>query len=521
MGKPQSKNTVSVRGFKKVLVANRGEIAVRVIQAVQQRGLIAVAVYSEPDAKAKHVQVADEAYALGGNTSAQSYLQGEKIIELCKTHEVGAIHPGYGFLSENADFARACAQAGMTFIGPTPEAMEAMGDKIRAKAVMEKAGVPVVPGFTAEDDTDEATFIKEAQKIGYPILVKASAGGGGKGMRLVKAEGELLDGIAAARREAEKSFGDPRIFLEKYIERPRHIEFQIFGDEHGNRVHLFERECSIQRRHQKIIEETPSPFLTPQLRKAMGEAALKAADAIGYTNAGTVEFITAPDGSFYFLEVNTRLQVEHPVTELVTGTDLVAAQLDVAMGKPLPWAQDDLTQKGHAFECRIYAEDPDNGFVPSIGPILAYDEPVGPNIRVDSGIQQGHEVSIYYDPMLAKLIVWGADREQAMARMQWALSRYVVLGVITNMPFLAQVFAHPVFQSGDIHTHFLDEHPVGSSQPDVATLAQLAALAGLSQKAPGSLGLMAVAGNTNQSGLKSRSDDPGPVLAAGFRMGGY
>lgn len=511
------------RSFRKVLVANRGEIAVRVIQAVQQRGMIAVAVYSEPDANAKHVQLADEAYPLGGQTSADSYLKTDIILEICQTNNVCAVHPGYGFLSENANFSRACTDAGITFIGPTPEAMESMGDKIRAKAVMEKAGVPVVPGFVAAENTADETYLAEAERIGYPVLVKASAGGGGKGMRLVKSADDLLDGIDAARREAQNSFGDPRIFLEKYIERPRHIEFQIFGDHHGNRVQLFERECSIQRRHQKIIEETPSVALTPELREKMGEAALKAANAIDYTNAGTVEFILSADGSFYFLEVNTRLQVEHPVTECVTGTDLVSAQLDVAMGKPLPWAQDDLTQHGHAIECRIYAEDPDNGFVPSIGPVLLYQEPEGPNIRVDSGVQGGQEVTIYYDPMLAKLIVWAPNRQEAIERMRWALQRYLILGFVTNMPFLSRVMQHPQFQSGDIHTHFLEEHPVGSGRPEGKTLAQLASLAVIQQKSPHALSALKANVIRETEGVASMAftgHDPAKVLASGFRMGG-
>lgn len=514
-----NKKTTGRSPFKKVLVANRGEIAVRVIQSVQQRGMIAVAIYSEPDANAMHVQLADEAYALGGLTSADSYLKVDTILELCQIHDVDAVHPGYGFLSENADFAKACEAAGVTFIGPSAEAMVAMGDKIRSKAVMEQAGVPVVPGYISDETTSEETFLTESEKIGYPVLVKASAGGGGKGMRLVRQADELIEGIASARREAQNSFGDPRIFLEKYIEQPRHIEFQIFGDTHGHRVHLFERECSIQRRHQKIIEETPSVALTSELRNAMGEASLKAANAIEYTNAGTVEFILAPDGSFYFLEVNTRLQVEHPVTERVTQTDLVSVQLDVAMGKPLPWTQADLSQHGHAIECRVYAEDPSNNFLPSIGPMLLHQAPSGPNIRVDTGIQTGDEVSIYYDPMLAKLIVWGADRDAAIERMQWALSRYIILGVITNLPFLSAVLAHPVFQSGEIHTHFLDEQVIEAT-PTETQVDGLMALAGLSQVAPDAIGLRRSHRQEANQSMTNTRRVLAMALAADFRVGG-
>ncbi len=445
--------------FERVLIANRGEIAVRVAQTLQQMGITVVAVHSEPDRRAVHVRAADEAYALEGSSSAETYLRGDKIIEIAKRCGAQAIHPGYGFLSENEDFAQACADAKITFIGPTPKVIVAMGDKIVAKKTFADAGVPVVPGATLEDGSpDEAK--KCAKKIGYPVLIKAAAGGGGKGMRVVQKEADLASSIEAAQREAGAAFGDGRVFLEKYITNPRHVEFQIFGDSHGNVVHLFERECSIQRRHQKIIEESPSPALTPQLRAQMGEAAVRAAKAIGYTNAGTVEFILDPSGAFYFLEVNTRLQVEHPVTEMITGQDLVRAQILVAAGQPLPFKQDDLRQDGHAIEGRICAEDASRGFMPSIGTIVRYVAPVGGGVRVDSGVAEGSEVTVHYDPMLAKLIVHGRTRQEAIEKMIWALDRYVILGVTTNMDLLRAVLSHPEFIAGRLHTHFLDQHKV-------------------------------------------------------------
>lgn len=456
-----SPNPIAPSPFQKVLIANRGEIAVRITQTLQEMGIRAVAVYSEIDRHALHVQCADEAYLLPGKTPAETYLRAEKIIEIAKEHQVDAIHPGYGFLSENADFAARCEAAGIVFIGPKSDVIHSMGDKIIAKDTMQKAGVPVVPGWHGSADTDFSLISAEAEKIGYPILVKAAAGGGGKGMRLVNASEELQAALEGAAREAQKAFGDARVFLEKYISRPRHIEFQIFGDHQGHAVHLFERECSIQRRHQKIVEESPSVALTPELREEMGSAAVKAAQAIGYTNAGTVEFILdSATGAFYFLEVNTRLQVEHPVTELITHRDLVRVQLMVAAGEPLPFTQADLTQDGHAFECRIYAEDPEQNFLPATGMLHQYLPPTGPGIRVDSGVGPGSEVSVHYDPMLAKLIVWGKNRQESLEKMQWALSHYVVLGVRNNIEFLHALFQHPEFQAGNIHTHFLTEHPI-------------------------------------------------------------
>ena len=453
--------------FRKVLVANRGEIAVRVMQTLQEMGIKAVALYSDPDAQAEHVRLADEAIHLPGNTPGETYLQADKILELAKARGVEAVHPGYGFLSENENFARACAKAGIVFIGPSPEVIRDMGDKIIAKSVMETAGVPVVPGWSGEADANPDDIQKKGDAIGYPLLVKAAAGGGGKGMRLVHKSDELKAALEAAAREAKSAFGDARVFLEKYITKPRHIEFQIFGDSQGNAVHLFERECSIQRRHQKIVEETPSPALTPELRAKMGDAAVKAAKAIGYTNAGTVEFILAENGEFYFLEVNTRLQVEHPVTEMTVHQDLVRAQLLVASGEPMPFTQAELAQDGHAIECRIYAEDPARNFMPGIGKLEKYRLPHGANIRVDNGVREGGEVSVYYDPMLAKLIVWGKDRSAALEKMSWALRHYPILGVANNVEFLRAIIEHPVFVSGDIHTHFLEEHPIITDGGDV------------------------------------------------------
>ncbi len=469
--------------FKKVLVANRGEIALRIIQTLQEMGITALAVYSDPDRSAPHVRQADEAYHLPGKTPGETYLQGEKIIDLAKRHGVEAIHPGYGFLSENAEFAQACQQAGIVFIGPSPEVIRAMGDKIIAKQTMEKAGVPVVPGWAGELDTDIAVLKKEAQRIGYPILVKAAAGGGGKGMRRVSKEEKLEAALEAAAREATSAFGDARIFLEKYITRPRHIEFQIFGDHHGHIIHLFERECSIQRRHQKIIEESPSPALTPELRQKMGDAAVKAAKALGYTNAGTVEFILSETGEFYFLEVNTRLQVEHPVTEMTTHLDLVRLQVRIAVGEALPYQQADISQDGHAIECRIYAEDPGQNFMPSTGKLEKYVLPLGPNIRIDNGVVEGGEVTVYYDPMLAKLIVWGKTRQHALEKMHWALSHYVALGVTNNIEFLQAIIQHPAFQAGQIHTHFLEEHPIAQEAEQKASAVPAYIIAALASRA--------------------------------------
>jgi len=453
--------------MKKVLIANRGEIACRIIQTLQEMGIQTVAIYSDVDADANHVLLADEAYPLAGVKTGDTYLNVDKILIIAKNANVDGVHPGYGFLSENAGFATACAKAKITFIGPSPEVIDAMGDKLIAKSTVEKAGVPTVPGWTGDMTTPLQTIQKEANRIGYPLLVKAAAGGGGKGMRRVEEADGLQDALEAAQREAKNAFGDSRVFLEKYITRPRHIEFQIFGDQHGNVVHLFERDCSIQRRYQKVIEESPAFGLSPKLREKMGQAAVAAAKAINYTNAGTVEFIVTPEDDFYFLEVNTRLQVEHPVTEMVTHLDLVRLQIDIADGKPLPFKQADLKQIGHAIECRIYAEDPSRNFMPATGKLQVYELPTGPNIRVDNGYREGYNVSVHYDPMLAKLIVWAESREAAIAKMRWALSHYIVLGLTHNIDFLRQIIEHPAFAKGDLHTHFLTDHPITPEPNDL------------------------------------------------------
>jgi acetyl-CoA carboxylase biotin carboxylase subunit len=443
--------------FKKVLIANRGEIAVRIIKACQEMGIKTVAVYSEVDRHSPHVQIADESVNLGDPTPSESYLNIAKIIESARNVNAEAIHPGYGFLAENPDFAKACADSGIKFIGPTPEVIRLMGDKIEAKKTIASANVPVIPGYHGVKQ-DLSTLIKEGKKIGFPLLVKATAGGGGKGMRVVHAEAELEQSIESAKREAKSSFGNDSVFLEQYIDKPRHIEFQILADEHGHVIHLFERECSIQRRHQKIIEETPSPVMTKKLRDEMGTAAVAAAEAVGYTNAGTIEFMVDGKQNFYFMEMNTRLQVEHPITEATTGVDLAKWQLRIASGMELTFKQNDLVQRGHALECRIYAEDPSNGFLPSIGTLEKVELPIGPNIRNDTGVETNFYVSPYYDPMLAKLAVNSENREESINKMIWALSHYVVLGVTTNISFLKKVLEHPEFRKGNITTHFINDY---------------------------------------------------------------
>lgn len=443
--------------FEKVLIANRGEIAVRIIKACQEMGIKTVAVYSDVDKKALHVQLADEGINLGDPTPIESYLNISKIIKSAQDVGADAIHPGYGFLAENPDFAQACKSKGIKFIGPSPDVISLMGDKIAAKKTMEQAGVPVIPGYHGAKQ-DNASLVNEGKKIGFPLLVKAAAGGGGKGMRIVHSEDVLEESIESAKRESKSSFGNDTVFLEKYIDKPRHIEFQILADEHGNTIHLFERECSIQRRHQKIIEETPSPVMTPKLREEMGNAAVKAAKTAGYYNAGTVEFMIDGDLNFYFMEMNTRLQVEHPITEMTTGIDLAKWQLKIANGMKLTLKQEDLIQRGHAIECRIYAENPSNGFLPSIGTLERVEAPTGPNVRDDTGIYAGMEVTPYYDPMLSKLVVSSENREESINKMIWALSRYVVLGVTTNIPFLQKVLSHKEFKAGNITTHFIDNY---------------------------------------------------------------
>jgi len=446
--------------FSKILIANRGEIAVRVIRACREMGIETVAVYSDADATARHVRAADAAVRVGPPPAAESYLNIPALIAAARTSGADAVHPGYGFLSERAAFARACVEAGLIFVGPPADAIERMGSKIGARTLMEQAGVPVVPGRTPADQSD-AGIAAAADAIGFPVLVKASAGGGGKGMRAAHDAATLAEAIPSARREAQAAFGDGTLYVERLIQRPRHIEIQVFADAHGNAVHLFERECSIQRRHQKIVEESPSPVLTPAVRDRMGKAAVAAATSAGYRNAGTIEFLLEGAGDaarFYFLEMNTRLQVEHPVTEMVTGTDLVRAQLLVASGRPLPWRQEDLAQRGHAIECRVYAEDPSSGFLPQAGPLALYREPDGPGIRIDSGVEEGTAVPVQYDPMLAKLIASGETRDAAIARAVAALRQFPILGVRTNVAFLIRTLEHPAFRAGDLHTGFVDEH---------------------------------------------------------------
>jgi acetyl-CoA carboxylase biotin carboxylase subunit len=443
--------------FKKVLVANRGEIARRIFRACRELGIRSVAIYSEVDRSAPWARLADESYQLDGVTARETYLNQQAIFEAAAAAGADAIHPGYGFLSENPGFARACAAHNIHFIGPTPEAMRILGGKATARELAREAGVPVIPGVDGAGRTTEELQAAAAE-LGYPVVIKATAGGGGKGMRIVCAPDEFTDGLRQARQEAASSFGSDHILVEKYYTEVRHIEVQILGDRHGNIVHLFERECSVQRRHQKIIEETPSPAVTPSLRAQMTAAALALARAVGYVSAGTVEFVVTPDLDFFFLEMNTRLQVEHPITELVTGVDLAAWQIRLAAGEPLTFRQEDLTQRGHALECRVYAEDPARGFLPSIGEIAFYRMPSGPGVRVDDGVETGTQVSPYYDPMLGKVITWGDDRPEAIRKMVRALQDTVVLGVTTNTPFLLDILEHPKFLAGEITTNFLDAH---------------------------------------------------------------
>ena len=440
--------------FRKILIANRGEIAVRIIRTCREMAIRTVAVFSEADRLALHVRMADEAYFIGAAPAKESYLVGEKIIEVARKAGAEAIHPGYGFLAENADFAEAVADAGLVFIGPSAESMRKMGDKVAARQLVKSTGVPIVPG-AMEPIADAHSARSFANDLGYPVLLKAAAGGGGKGMRVVRAEEELPSLFRTASSEALSAFGDGRVYLEKYLERPRHIEFQIFGDEHGNIIHLNERECSIQRRHQKVIEESPSCLLDEKMRRQMSEAAVAAARSSQYTNAGTIEFIVDRDRRFYFLEMNTRLQVEHPVTEAVTGLDLVKLQLEVAAGNPLPIDQSQVRPNGHALECRVYAEDPDNDFVPSIGRLTHLQKPGGLGVREDSGVEAGSEVTVYYDPMIAKLIAWGSTREQAIQRMRRALNEYEIGGVKTTVPFCLWVLNHESFNAGEFDTHFV------------------------------------------------------------------
>ena len=454
--------------FKKILIANRGEIAVRIIRACRDLGISPVGVYSEADRASMHVQLCDEAYGIGPASARKSYLDIEKIIETARSSGVDAIHPGYGFLSENSLFAQACEDSELVFIGPSAASIKLMGDKIMSRKMVEKAGVPTVPGTTAPLDSIEDA-LRQASNLGYPLMLKASAGGGGKGLRVVSNEEELTSLYESASGEAESSFSDSTLYLETYLSRPRHIEIQVLGDRQGNLVHLGERECSIQRRHQKLLEESPSPLLDADLRERMGQAALKAARSADYHNAGTVEFLVEPGKTgaqckFYFLEMNTRLQVEHPVTEMVTGIDLVREQILIAAGSQLDYRQEDIQPRGGALECRIYAEDPYNEFFPSPGTITTYLEPSGPGVRTDSGVRAQCEVPVEYDPIIAKVITYGEDRNQAIRRMRRTLDEYKIGGVRTTIPFFQALLSHPAFVEADLHTHFIDEHPLLTSQ---------------------------------------------------------
>lgn len=444
--------------INKLLIANRGEIACRIIRTAQRMGIECVAVYSDADKNAQHVKLADEAWHIGGSAAKDSYLQADTILEVAKKSKANAIHPGYGFLSENAEFAEKCHANKVVFVGPPVPAIQAMGSKSEAKSIMQDAQVPLVNGYHG-DDQSEATLQLEADKIGYPLLIKATAGGGGKGMRVVESSAEFSEALHSCKRESISSFGDDRVLIEKYLTKPRHVEIQVFADSHGNAVHLFERDCSVQRRHQKVIEEAPAPGLSAETRESMGQVAITAAKAIGYEGAGTVEFLYDEDGSFYFMEMNTRLQVEHPVTEMITGLDLVEWQIMVANGLPLPAAQEDLSINGHAFEARIYAEDPNNDFLPATGKISYMGLPqTNSHVRVDSGIVSGDSVSVYYDPMIAKLIVWDRDRSAALARLRGALADFHVAGLTTNIEFLHLLASNEAFSSADLDTHFLDKH---------------------------------------------------------------
>jgi acetyl-CoA carboxylase biotin carboxylase subunit len=447
MGKP----------FKKVLIANRGEIAVRIIRACREMEIIPVAVYSEADSKALHVRLSEEAYHIGPAPPSESYLNIDRIIEVARQSGAEAVHPGYGFLAENPAFVRRCEKEGLVFIGPTSGPMEIMGQKTAARQKMEQAGVPIIPGTLASVQ-DEDELLRLAKEVGFPLLLKASSGGGGKGLRLVEKEGDLVSAFRLARSEALSSFGDGSVYIEKYMEEPHHIEIQILADVQGHTVYLGERECSVQRRYQKVLEETPSPFLDEALRQEMGKVAVRAAAAVGYRNAGTVEFIVDKNKQFFFLEMNTRLQVEHPITEMVTGIDLVKCQMEIAAGKPLPFAQEDIRPQGHSLECRIYAEDPYNGFMPSPGRIEQLRAPTGGlGVRYDNGTYEGYVVPLDYDPLLSKLITWGNTREESIRRMLRALSEYQVYGIKTIIPFFQRILLHPRFFRGDYNTHFIEE----------------------------------------------------------------
>jgi 3-methylcrotonyl-CoA carboxylase alpha subunit len=469
--------------IQKVLIANRGEIAVRVARTCRVMGIATVAVYSEADAGALHTRVTDEAVAIGPAEAARSYLSFDAILDAARRSGADAVHPGYGFLSQNGDFADAVARAGLVFIGPPGDVHRKMGDKKGARRLMAAAGVPVVPGYDGDDQAD-ATLARAAARIGWPVMIKPSRGGGGKGMRVVRSEKEFLPALASSRREARSAFGDEVMVLERLVERPRHVEVQVIGDGTGRLLHLLERECSIQRRHQKVVEETPSPALSPEQRTALCAAGVAAARAAGYVNAGTVEFLLEPSGHFYFLEMNTRLQVEHPVTECVTGLDLVRLQIEVASGRPLALTQEVVVARGHALECRLSAEDPRHGDLPSPGRILHFAPPDGPGVRFDGGIASGSEVTVHYDPLLGKIITWGATRAESIERMADALRRTVVLGVVTNLERLQAIVEHPAFRAGDLHTGFLEEH-LAAVEPASCPPAEALAALGLALPQPG------------------------------------
>ncbi len=490
--------------FKRILIANRGEIAVRVIRACRELGIESVAVFSDADRASLHVRNADFAVNVGAPPAAESYLKTERIIDAALRTSAEAVHPGYGFFSENADFARAVEAAGLSFIGPPASAIEQMGDKVAARSLMMAAGVPVVPGSPGTlEGEDEVRAV--AARIGYPIMLKAAAGGGGKGMRLVENDHDLASLVRSVANEAKSSFGDGRFYLEKFVRRPRHIEVQVFGDRHGHTVHLFERECSIQRRHQKVVEESPSPFVTPAMRAAMGEVAVKAARAVNYVGAGTIEFLADAEHNFYFLEMNTRIQVEHPVTELVTGVDLVKLQIRVAAGEPLPFTQEELRQSGWALECRVYAEDPAAGFAPAPGKIQTMLQPDGPGIRVDTGVYAGAEVPIFYDPMICKLAAWGRDRDEAVARMRRALDEFIISGeLVTNLDFHRWLVRHPRFLNGDFDTGFISQEYRGQGSGlshDSARLAAILAAAFIASR------------DTNHANAPAQSSPPASVSA--------
>ncbi|MFL6579288.1 MAG: acetyl/propionyl/methylcrotonyl-CoA carboxylase subunit alpha [Burkholderiales bacterium] len=472
--------------FDKILIANRGEIACRIARTARRLGVATVGIYSQADAHALHVAACDEAWMIGPAHPRDSYLRGDRILQVAKRTAAKAIHPGYGFLSENAAFAQACQEAGIVFIGPPPEAIEAMGSKSAAKALMEKAGVPLVPGYHGAAQ-DLATLQKEADRIGYPVLIKASAGGGGKGMRAVQHAAAFAEAVAAAKREAASSFGDDAVLIEKYLQRPRHIEMQVFADMHGNCVHIFERDCSVQRRHQKVLEEAPAPGMSDERRRHMGGAAVAAAKAVNYVGAGTVEFIAEPDGDFFFMEMNTRLQVEHPVTEMITGLDLVEWQLRVAAGEKLPLRQEQLSLNGHAIEARIYAEDPSRDFAPAAGRIEHLRQPQATaHVRVDSGVQEGDQVGVHYDPLLAKLIAWDRDRPSALQRLRSALGEYQVTGVMTNVSLLSAITAHSAFANADrdpvaLHTALIESNRAALFPPPAPVPDDVLAIAVLSE----------------------------------------